>query len=209
VSQPTLHPVSRRGGHKAQRHDEPRAAEHCCHGGRDGGQGTCHHPTPIWMRRLDQGVETDPGLVDLHLLLGDLSHQRLKALQPGQIGRTHLDAAHHGHRISVRTSVVGHRDGCEGHIDMNRTKPVGIGEPQNRRDHVGGRGAGGQQRLTDAHGKVDDGAGCSLVDAVRTQPQGEHVGWWAALPHSLPGPLTKRPPCNTRGSRRTGGGGGQ
>lgn len=39
------------------------------------------------MRRLDQVVEARPGHVDLDRLLGNVPHQRLKSLEPGQIGR--------------------------------------------------------------------------------------------------------------------------
>jgi len=90
------------------------------------------------MRRLDQVVEARPGHVDLDRLLGNVPHQRLKSLQTGQVGRANLDAAHHCHRIGIRTTVVGHRDRREGHIDMDRAKAIGIDQPKDRRDHVRG-----------------------------------------------------------------------
>jgi hypothetical protein len=204
-----LHPVGSRRGDEAQRHDEPRAAEQRCHSGRHGGQGTRHHPAPVGMWRGDHGPETGPGLVDVHSLVGNISHQCLKALETGQIGGTHLDAAHHRHRVGVRTSVVRHRDGSERHVDMNRAEAVGVGEPQNRCDHVGGGGTGGQQGLADSHGKVDDGPGCSLVNPVSTLPRCQRVSGRATVPHGMPRARTQRPARYSGGSRRTWGWGDQ
>ena len=138
------------------------------------------------MRRLDQSVEARTGHVDLDRLLGDVAHQGLKSLEAGQVGGAHLDTAHHGHRVRVRATVVGHRDGGKGHIDVDRAKAVGVDEPKDRRDHVRSRGAGGKQRLADPHGKVDNRPGRALVHPVCALPQGDHVIGCATVPYRAP-----------------------
>ena len=89
--------------------------------------------------------------------------------------------------------------------DRHRAKAIGVGQPKGRRDHVRGRGTGGQQRLADPHGKVDNGPGSALVHPVGALPQESRSS-------GMPLPRTARPARSRKdlpATRDRGGRGGR
>ena len=192
VGQPSLHPVDQGGGGRTERHHRERPADQGRHGRAEQRQRHRDHPPPVGVRGAGHRVQPLARLPHRDATVDDLADQPLDVLEPGEVGRAHLHRAQHRHRVGATTAVPGHRDRGVGDVDVHRLQVVGVGQPQDRRDDVRGRGAGRQQQLTDPQREVHHGAGVGPVDPLAATGDAERPHRRGRRPHRLGGALTQR-----------------